>query len=69
MTGDTIQIEFPVEVRRVVADSRVKEDRGRVAIERGPMVYCAEWPDCDEGRRSIWCSIARGAHARRRTRR
>ena len=24
---------------------RVKDDRGRVAIERGPIVYCAEWPD------------------------
>jgi hypothetical protein len=49
-TGDTIEIEFPVEVRRVVADARVKEDRGRVAIERGPIVYCAEWPDCDGGK-------------------
>jgi hypothetical protein len=45
--GDTIEIEFPVEVRRVVADKRVKDDRGRVAVERGPIVYCAEWPDCE----------------------
>ena len=49
-SGDTIEIEFPVEVRRVVADTRVREDRGRVAIERGPIVYCAEWPDCEGGR-------------------
>jgi hypothetical protein len=28
----------------------VKDDRGRVAIERGPIVYCAEWPDCDDGK-------------------
>ena len=41
--GDIIDVEFPVEVRRVVADSRVRENRGRVAIERGPIVYCAEW--------------------------
>ena len=34
---------------RVVADTRVKDDRGRVAIERGPIVYCAEWPDCEGG--------------------
>jgi uncharacterized protein len=48
--GDTIDIEFPFDVRRVVADARVKEDRGRMAIERGPIVYCAEWPDCEGGR-------------------
>jgi hypothetical protein len=49
-SGDTIEIEFPIEIRRVVADTRVKEDRGRVAIERGPIVYCAEWPDCEGGK-------------------
>jgi DUF1680 family protein len=48
--GDAIVIEFPVDVRRVVANSRVREDRGRVAIERGPIVYCAEWPDCEGGK-------------------
>jgi len=48
-TGDSITIEFPMEARKVVADTRVKDDRGRVAIERGPIVYCAEWPDCEGG--------------------
>jgi DUF1680 family protein len=48
--GDAIEIEFPMEARRVVADARVKECRGRVAIERGPVVYCAEWPDVGGGR-------------------
>lgn len=48
-TGDSITIEFPLDVRKVVADTRVKDDRGRVAIERGPIVYCAEWPDCEGG--------------------
>jgi len=48
-TGDTIEIEFPVDIKRVVADKRVKEDRGRMAVERGPIVYCAEWPDCERG--------------------
>jgi hypothetical protein len=47
--GDTIEIAFPVEVRRVIADKRVREDRGRMAVERGPIVYCAEWPDCEGG--------------------
>ena len=49
-TGDSVALEFPMEVRKVVADTRVKQDRGRVAVERGPIVYCAEWPDCDDGR-------------------
>ena len=49
-TGDVVELDFPIEVRRVVSDRRVKENRGRIAIERGPMVYCAEWPEADEGR-------------------
>ena len=48
--GDLIEIEFPFDVKRVVADNRVKQDRGRIAVERGPIVFCAEWPDCDERR-------------------
>jgi uncharacterized protein len=46
--GDVIEIVLPLEVRKVVADTRVKEDRGRIAVERGPIVYCAEWPDCED---------------------
>jgi hypothetical protein len=45
--GDTIDVDFPMEPRQVMADARVKETRGRVAIERGPIVYCAEAPDLD----------------------
>jgi hypothetical protein len=48
--GDFIEIEFPLEVRQVVADARVRENRGRIAIERGPIVYCAEWPEAPDGR-------------------
>jgi hypothetical protein len=48
-TGDMIAIELPFDVKRVVADERVQADRGRMAIERGPIVYCAEWPDCEGG--------------------
>ena len=47
--GDRIEIEFPFEVRRVIADRRVREDQGRMAVERGPIVYCVEWPDCEGG--------------------
>ena len=32
-------------VRTVTASPRVADDRGRIAVERGPLVYCAEWAD------------------------
>ena len=38
---------MPMPVRRVVAHDAVEADRGRVAVERGPLVYCAEWTDND----------------------
>ena len=32
-------------VRRVISHPEIKENIGKVALERGPLVYCAEWPD------------------------
>ena len=43
--GDKVQLHMEMPVRMVVADSRVADDAGRVAIERGPLVYCAEGAD------------------------
>jgi uncharacterized protein len=43
--GDTIELMLPMPVRRIVAHERVEADRGRVALQRGPIVYAAEWPD------------------------
>ena len=43
--GDVVEVHFDMEPRLVVANKKVAADRGRVAIERGPLVYCAEWPD------------------------
>jgi uncharacterized protein len=48
--GDIVTIDLPVEVRKVLADDRVVDDRRRMAVERGPIVYCAEWPDVEGGR-------------------
>ncbi len=45
--GDKVQIHFDMAPRTVKADSRVEADRGRMAVERGPILYCAEWPDND----------------------
>jgi DUF1680 family protein len=43
--GDTIELNLPMPIRRVLAHDGVEADRGRVAIERGPLVYCAEGID------------------------
>ncbi len=62
--GDTIQLSLPMPVRRVVADARVAADRGRVALQRGPIVYAAEWPDNPDGKvRNIVLSDARALKA------
>ena len=43
--GDEVTIHFKMEPRIVRANENVEADRGLVSIERGPIVYCAEWPD------------------------
>jgi uncharacterized protein len=43
--GDVIELDLPMPVRKVLAHDFVRDDKGRVALERGPLVYCAEWPD------------------------
>jgi len=43
--GDRVEIHFDMEARTVRADDRVEDDLGRICVERGPVVYCAEHPD------------------------
>lgn len=43
--GDRLTLDMDMAVRRVYADPRVAEDRGRVAVMRGPVVFCAEEVD------------------------
>ncbi len=43
--GDEIEIYFPMEIRRVIAHNSVKADRGKVALQRGPVIYCFEGVD------------------------
>lgn len=45
--GDRIDIVFPMDVKRTIAHDQVKDDKGKVALERGPIVYCLEWADND----------------------
>jgi len=48
--GDVIELALPTPVRRIVANDLVEADRGRVALQLGPLVYCAEWLDNPGGR-------------------
>ena len=43
--GDRVSVSFPMEVRKVKVNERVVFDRGKFAVERGPIVYCAEGVD------------------------
>jgi DUF1680 family protein len=45
--GDVIELDLPMPVRRILAHEEVKSDRGKIALIRGPIVYCAEWVDND----------------------
>jgi DUF1680 family protein len=45
--SDLVSLDFPMRIERVVADDRVLEDRGKVAIQRGPIMYAFEGVDND----------------------
>lgn len=46
--GDCVELTLPMEVRIMEADSRVREDIGKVVVMRGPFVYCLEETDNGE---------------------
>jgi uncharacterized protein len=48
-TGDKVVISIPMPVRKVIADERVRADNEKIAFQRGPVIYCAEWPDNNGG--------------------
>lgn len=43
--GDDVHVSLPMPIRRVVSHPLVKANTGRVAIERGPLVYTSEFAD------------------------
>jgi DUF1680 family protein len=43
--NDIVELKLPMDVQRIVANPKVKNNIGRVALQRGPLVYCAEWTD------------------------
>ena len=49
-SGDVIELNLPMLIRHVAASENVPADRGRIALQRGPIVFCAEWPDTPDGK-------------------
>jgi uncharacterized protein len=43
--GDVIEMKLPFDTKKIVANNLVKDDAGRIALQRGPLVYCAEGID------------------------
>jgi hypothetical protein len=43
--GDVIDLDLPMPIRRVLCQEKVTDNTGKVALERGPIVYCLEWAD------------------------
>lgn len=52
--GDVILLTLDFTPRRVYANPRVSKDVGKVAIQRGPLVYCLEGVDNGEGLQRIY---------------
>jgi len=48
--GDTVTIDWPMPVQRIVCNDKVEANRGRAALQRGPIVYCVEHPDVPGGK-------------------
>ena len=46
--GDVVELSFDLQPRLVKANNQVEADRGRVAVQCGPIVYCAESPDNEQ---------------------
>jgi DUF1680 family protein len=54
LEGDTLTLTFPMPVRRVYGNPLVRHVAGKVAIQRGPLVYCLEQADNGEELHNLW---------------
>ena len=43
--GDRVELDFPMEIKRIYAHPNVRMNAGKIAIARGPMIYCLEESD------------------------
>ncbi len=49
--GDRVTVHFPMSVQKIAAARQVQADRERIALQRGPFVYCVEGADNPDG---VW---------------
>jgi DUF1680 family protein len=49
MKGDRVEVNFPMPVRKIAANQLVENDKGKLAYQRGPLVYCFEDKDNNNG--------------------
>jgi len=63
--GDTVSLAFAMPVRRIRCHPAAADNRGRLAVERGPLVYCAE--AADNGGRVLNLTLAPDAAFREGT--
>jgi len=47
--GDVVELALPMPVQRIISNEKVKDDLGKVALQRGPLVYCLEEADNKSG--------------------
>ena len=62
--NDVVEMELPMEIRRVIANQLVKNDIGKVALQRGPIMYCAEWVDNNNKAANIVLPLGTSFNAR-----
>ncbi len=43
--GDAVELDMPMPIQRVYSHEKIEANRGRVALQRGPIVYCVEAVD------------------------
>lgn len=43
--GDIVSLSLPMEIRKVVAIDSIADNRNKVSLQRGPLMYCFEHPD------------------------
>ncbi|MAE59768.1 MAG: hypothetical protein CMJ49_00260 [Planctomycetaceae bacterium] len=58
-SGDRVELVLPMPIERIEADARVRMNCGKVALQRGPVVYCLE--QADNGRELADLTIRRTA--------
>ncbi len=51
--NDRIELDFPMEVKRIRANPKVRYNRGKTALKRGPIVYCLEQADNGDNLHSL----------------